>query len=224
MVPFRRLDALALATCVGLGASVLLSCATIWNEQRRRSMVDGFLTGSVSFAEIDGADDTATQLALVALIVMIVTGLVFLVWRHRAQANLRDSLAVRGLEYTPGWAVGWWFVPFANLVKPKQAMNEAWVASDPATPAWSSRGRTGKAPAMLSWWWACWIVSAIASQFASSITNGDTVTPDSYQQAMNISTFAEVASIAGALLLVTIVRQITARQSQRASVLGVPRA
>ena len=38
-----------------------------------------------------------------------------------------------GLRYTPGWAVGWLFVPFANLVVPYFVFTEIWRNSIPAT-------------------------------------------------------------------------------------------
>jgi hypothetical protein len=41
----------------------------------------------------------------------IAAGIVFLIWVYRAHNNL-SSLKVRGLEYTPGWAVGLWFIPW----------------------------------------------------------------------------------------------------------------
>src|SRR4030095_10643316 len=35
----------------------------------------------------------------------------FLIVLHRAYANL-SPLKARNLEFSPGWAVGWWFIPF----------------------------------------------------------------------------------------------------------------
>ena len=51
------------------------------------------------------------------------TVVVWLVWQHHATANLW-SRGLPGLRFTPGWVVGWWFVPFANLVLPYLAMRE----------------------------------------------------------------------------------------------------
>lgn len=221
LAPYRPLAGLAVVVQAGLALTIVLSGFTIWNDSSRRTMIDGFFDGTVTFDEIDAADDTAAVLGVVALVVLALTGIAFLIWRHRVQRNLRDALAVRSLEYTPGWAVGWWFVPFANLVKPKQAMNEAWIASDPAAPAWTPAGRRGKAPSILSWWWGTWIASGLISQFASSQSNGIDVTPDDFRSAMDASVTAEMLSIVAALLLMSIVRQIGKRQAQRAVALGV---
>ena len=63
--------------------------------------------------------------ALLFLISAVFVGM----WIYRAHANLRDA-NVEGTTITPGWAVGWFFVPFASLFKPFEAMRELWNASD----------------------------------------------------------------------------------------------
>ena len=59
------------------------------------------------------------------------TSVAFLFWFHRVQKNL-PALGGRELKYTPGWAVGGFFVPFLNLVRPIQVMREVWHGSDPS--------------------------------------------------------------------------------------------
>lgn len=59
------------------------------------------------------------------------------------------------LTISPGAAVGWWFVPFANFVLPFQAMREIWRGSAP-------NDETGSRVALLGLWWAAWIIRAIA--------------------------------------------------------------
>ena len=76
-----------------------------------------------------------------------VPGILILAWTWRANANAR-GLGAAGLRFTPGWAVGWYFVPVANLVKPYDAMREIWRAS--AHPrGWSQLAE----PLSLRWWW-----------------------------------------------------------------------
>ncbi len=75
-----------------------------------------------------------------------------LLWIHRANSNAR-ALGATNMKFTPGWAVGWYFVPVAWFWKPYQAMREIWQASaDPAN--WERQW----APPLLGWWWALWIV------------------------------------------------------------------
>lgn len=86
------------------------------------------------------------------------------VWIYRAAANVRALGATR-LEYTPGWSVGWYAVPFANLVKPFHAMNEIWRASrDPQ--GWG----TVPTPPDLRVWWGLWLASCILGRVAMQMS------------------------------------------------------
>ncbi len=88
------------------------------------------------------------MVGVVWLVSWLVAGIVWLTWQHRAHRQLRQ-LGTQGLQFTPGWGVGWWFVPVANLWKPYQAIKELWVASDPEKGASDSRG--GRAWTVLPW-------------------------------------------------------------------------
>jgi hypothetical protein len=48
--------------------------------------------------------------AFLQLPLYIFTVIFFLIWQHRSYKNL-DPLRARNLEHTPGWAVGYWFIP-----------------------------------------------------------------------------------------------------------------
>jgi hypothetical protein len=85
--------------------------------------------------------------------------ILFLIWIHRANGNLR-RLSGETLTITPGWAVGWFFIPVASLWMPYLAVKEIWEVSH--------RG-TGRGTALVGWWWAAMIatsVTAVATTFA----------------------------------------------------------
>lgn len=73
-------------------------------------------------------------------------------WIHRAHANL-FAAGMDGLEFTPGWSVGWFFVPVAMLFKPFQAMRELWNRSH-----LDDDGFTAPTDYRLTAWWACWLI------------------------------------------------------------------
>ena len=72
------------------------------------------------------------------------------------------------MTISPGWAVGWYFVPFANLVKPYQGMKEAWMASH-----FRDNWHGEPTPALLVWWWGLWLVTNILANISFRI--GDDV-------------------------------------------------
>lgn len=78
---------------------------------------------------------------------------------------------IQGLHYTPGWSVGWLFVPIANLFKPPMAMAEIYRASFAASdPIWANRSL----PFVFTTWWGSWIISNILGNisFRLSLDNG----------------------------------------------------
>jgi len=87
----------------------------------------------------------------IELVLWIVLTIVFLQWIYRTNKNLH-VLSSWSMRFTPGWAIGWYFIPIANLFKPYQAMKEIWQVSH--------REANGN-HMLLNWWWFLWIVSGV---------------------------------------------------------------
>lgn len=66
------------------------------------------------------------------------------------------------LEDTPGWAVGWYFIPIANLWKPYVAMRDIVRASTL---------EVGLSGWLLPTWWTLWIVSQITDRVTKKLAN-----------------------------------------------------
>lgn len=93
-------------------------------------------------------------LALPQVLLLLASVIVVGRWIYRAGANahaMSDEMSI-----SPGWAVGWYFIPFANLIKPFQAMKEIWLASHRAGAGYEPRGS-----AILGWWWGLWLLSNV---------------------------------------------------------------
>jgi hypothetical protein len=145
----------------------------------------------------------------------VFTVVMFLVWLHRAHSNLA-TLGARNLDFTPGWAVGWWFIPFANLVKPFQAVREVWSESDPEADDseqvfFSTGPRT--APTYMGVWWAMWLLSNFSANVASRVYDPDTMSNVEIGGVLFVTT--AVLSVVAAILAIMLVRDITARQAAR---------
>ena len=63
-----------------------------------------------------------------ALGIYIATLIVFGRWIYVTGRNL-VQLGVTGLQFTPASRIWWFFVPFANLIKPVEGIRELWNAS-----------------------------------------------------------------------------------------------
>jgi len=81
----------------------------------------------------------------------------FLVWVYRANLNCH-GFGARSMQFSPGWSVGWYFIPFLNLYYPYQAMKEIWKASkNPQN--WQRETGSG----LVGWWWALRIMSFVCA-------------------------------------------------------------
>jgi hypothetical protein len=120
--------------------------------------------------------------ALVQLLFYAVSGFLSLKWVYRAQRNAH-ALA-RGLSNSPPWAVGWFFIPIANLFKPYQAMKEAWQVS--LSPlSWRSQGG-----GPIGLWWFLWLTTNIVSNIAFRL---DMLRDRDMQQIADLLTLAATA-------------------------------
>ena len=93
-------------------------------------MADGAFPSQAEMMATATARDQRILMAvyaqLAAQIVLIIT---FCFWIYHASSNAHATSRI-GLVISPGWAVGWFFIPFANFVMPYQAMREIWAASE----------------------------------------------------------------------------------------------
>ena len=143
----------------------------------------------------------------------------FLLWFYRAYSNLR-RLGLHNLRYTPGWAVGSWFIPFFNLVRPKQIANDLYRAT--ADGKLHSSGPIDSHPVspLLHWWWAVYILTAVVSLFAASYYSDD----DPFSSELGFDSLADerafyvgdliasASGLAAAALAIAVVRRISSDQ------------
>ena len=91
--------------------------------------------------------------SMLVTLTLVIIGATSLLWIYRAHSNL-PALGARNLSFSPGAAVGWFFVPIANLWKPFQAMRQLHCASQ-QPEAWEEQS----APGSLIWWWLTYVLA-----------------------------------------------------------------
>jgi hypothetical protein len=132
----------------------------------------------------------------------------FLVWINRANKNAR-ALGAGWMRFTPGWSIGWFFVPIMNLFRPYQVVQEIWRVSDPDPEP----GPPTLAP-MIGFWWVLHIVSGIASQ-ASFRMSWRAKTLDEYVVAAWVSVVSDAIDFVLAPVAIAVVWSIHSRQQLR---------
>jgi hypothetical protein len=157
-------------------------------------------------------------LGVIQLAAIVTTGFAFSFWVYRAHQNLRP-LRASEIKYSPGWAVGSFFVPILNLFRPCQIMLEIWRQSDP-----SGLPPTGeRMPAMLvGWWWGLWLVAGALGRvsFRMSLAAEEI---SEFINAASVSIAESAVALPLALCALFMVRAIDRNQTARyAKVLAAP--
>jgi len=143
------------------------------------------------------------------LLLFLLTIPLFGVWIVRANKNVR-ALGARELSMSPGWALGYFFVPILNLWKPKTAMDQLWFAShNPST--WN--GNQKENSQVVNKWWGLWLASLALSNIETNYLN-KAVTVEDYNQAMLFGIVASICSILSCKSAVALVDKISTLQTE----------
>jgi hypothetical protein len=173
--------------------------------------------------QLFGDEETTEPLTLaVALLVMgillftiavyIATVVLFLMWLYRAHENLSAfGVEKRHLQYSSGWAVGSFFVPFVNLVVPYRAIKELWRKSVPNSSSMFFSELSP--PGFFPLWWGFWIISNFIDQLYFRLTWRESVSTD---VTSTIGVLSGVLGLIAALLAVKVVKEIDRQQTESA--------
>jgi hypothetical protein len=156
--------------------------------------------------------------AMLFLGALVAAAVFFGIWVHRAAKNLR-GLGRHGMQFTPGWCVGWFYVPFANLVRPFRAVSELWRAStSDAESDGNGWSMMGSSTALLGLWWGTWIAGNLVSNISGRV--------DDPAVSGGIGLLGSGLLLVAAITCVLIMRGVSARQAAVAERFGVegPRA
>ncbi len=100
---------------------------------------------------------TLIFIAIIYLIALIASLLLFIFWTYRAACNVR-GLGATDVPTSPTWAVLWYFIPIAFFWKPYVALRDIWAASeDPEGWVWV------EVPLMFNLYWILCVISNLIS-------------------------------------------------------------
>ena len=205
--------------------AVLFDAVAVVSDFMEISLLNRIESGDFSSRDevVDAAennDDRQATIGGLQILLLVIAGIVWLGWFRTAYRNL-PALGAREPRFKPGWALGAWFVPFLNLVRPKQMTDDLWRSSDPtlppqAEPLW----RAKSVHPVVHWWWGFWLLSWFAGRFGAS-ADSESPTIDDAQMTALLTTVSDAASVVAGILAIQIVRAVTARQEARAASLAM---
>ena len=208
--PYRSADRRVLWAQLALGLMVLVILIDMWARLREIELLGRVRNGRlITLVEAEASDGRVALSGLLWFAAYVVAAVMFLVWIHAAHRKV-GSLGAAGLRFTPRSAVGWWFVPFANLGRPYQVTAEIWKASDPdharTDTAWQ---RAGVSP-LVKLWWAVWILSAWVGPGIGTLFREPSLSQLILDGQRDVAASAVLIVAAG--LAVLLIRRIAARR------------
>lgn len=186
--------------------SCLLLVSFLWELKVLKDSQNGLFVDQASFLKaLESPGEIIGYLAIVFLLIFFVGGIIVFKWIKLANKNVR-ALGAKNLEFSPGWAVGWFFVPIANLFKPYKVMNEIWSATH--SPENWEKNENHRA---VQKWWGLWIGSSGLMQLSNNLEKkADSV--DKIIQLSYINIGGEILWIFLCLCFLTLVTRISTVQ------------
>ena len=190
-----------------LGIITDASTISVYNE-----ILNG---GTISDQKANEYDQRETLLGIVWLLSFLVCGVIFLKWIYRANANCK-GFGADDMKFTPGWSIGWYFIPIMNFFKPFKAMEEIWLVSHKGPDKWQiieDAAKEHSEKKILNLWWALWIGSFILGQQSSRLYN-DAEDLDALIKAYYVSIGHYFWEIILALIAIKLVKSIQGSQNK----------
>ena len=198
---------------VALLATVgLIEVITAWHDFSGFDLIRQGELGTLTEAEATSYDNLTTVLAIPYIGAFLACVVAYLAWLSRSVDNVPVLTGERP-SVTPGWSIGWWFIPLANLIRPYQIVRELLVRL---------RGsETGPTAIVLAWWLA-WIAANVASAIVNIASRQPLETLDALRTWFTVNLVSDVLIIAAAVLAIIVVRRIQRHAEERATHLQLP--
>jgi hypothetical protein len=199
-----------------LWATVVMSVVAVLSGALELQLLSRAAEGGMTDADATANDARQRLIGLLQILLLIATAIAFLRWQHRAHRNLQAFQAAK-LQFTPGWAVGYWFIPIINLFRPYQTINELWRASAPEIePGNRTAWQAVPAPAIVGVWWACFLITSFLGRLSFRLSTGANTLPE-VTTASWVTLASDAMDVLAALCAILVVRGIDQRQEAKAA-------
>lgn len=155
--PVRPLGGLAMALTVMLGVASVAAVANAFPHFSRANVVETYKNGAkTTLTDATAADSQVALFTIIFAAIFVATIVVWMIWQFRFASN-GEALGQRTAMGAPGWAIGGWFIPFANFLLPSLQMSA------------SSRASGFRPPALIPVWAVAFGLSSLGQGIANSM-------------------------------------------------------
>ena len=101
----------------------------------------------------ENADNYVSIAAFINIGILIISYFFGGRWIYKSNLNLQN-ISSNKLRFSPGWSVGWYFIPIFSIWKPYQAMKEIYLTSQ----RMANPNKSSILPGSFIIWWFLWII------------------------------------------------------------------
>jgi hypothetical protein len=202
---YRSAARRARITCILLGIVGFITLLSIIHEGSGLRLIDDARDQILTAKEASNFERSTALVAFASLGAQLLTAIAYLAWLSRTVDNV-PALGGGRPSVTPRWSIGWWFIPFANLVKPFQIVREV---HDRMAIGASSGGDW-----IVLAWWLTWIAGSAISALARLMPEPTNL--DALQRLFSVRGVGDGVTFLAVILAIAVVLRIQWRAEQRA--------
>ncbi len=153
---------------------------------------------------------------IVQLLAVLAAAILVIVWMYRLADNHR--LLRRGTRWSPGWAIGAWFLPPLLYIIPTLVFVELWKSSDPDVPPTDGdRWRTGAVSPLIPVWFVAYSIIPIVltivpgSGPVASLSGSEDQLAEALTDGQTVANLGAAANAASAIVFILMARGLGAR-------------
>lgn len=214
---FNSVRSIRRVLVVLLWATIAVALVALVLAYLERNVLYGIKTMSFPsreemMAAAEASDRNVGIVGLIQVAVFLGLSIVWFMWIYRSN-KLARALGASRMTYSPGWSVGWFFIPIANLFKPYFAMKEIYLATlDPRQ--FNTEQDVEDQPEslnILKLWWLVYLINRLVGA-ATLRTVIDAETLDQLIRSNSFAFAACITTMASALMINWLVREFTQKQ------------
>ena len=206
---YERRTKIALTLIAAYIVSILISICTSLSDLYMITHLDSLRATLDSFAFeqlLQQHDYRSMMAARFETALWFVSCISVLVWVYTSNKNLQN--AAKPMTISPGWSVGWYFIPFANWWKPYEAMREIVQHSQNASGYQQMAGKR-----LIGIWWLSFVLNGFLG-YAAGISILNAKNPETFAFATKIGLFSAMLSLFASILIGKVILFVSTLQKQ----------
>jgi len=200
----------------GISTKLTVACLSILAIVTTAAIVSDWLQFSmleninwISQEEAEKNDARVSFVDNLHIVAMLLSGLAVLIWRYKVNRNCW-YFGAEQMRFTPGWAVGWSFVPVMNFFRPYQVMQEIWKISTDLEN-WKNQ----KSSVLIKWWWFFCLVDVFFGRVFSRLAIKGAFKNETVRQLQEVtvaSIMSSVTTLIACLFTIALILEVRKRQ------------